>query len=77
MQKIKVDFKIFIPFLSITSLSQSITLNETDNAEFRCDVDANPFDDSTVEWDLPDRVYTGSTKWTDRRSIQVSVSLRL
>jgi hypothetical protein len=47
-------------FFSITHLSESVTLNETDSAEFRCTVDAHPFDESTVEWDLPDRNYAGA-----------------
>ena len=35
-------------------------MDEGENAEFLCRVDANPFTESTVTWDLPDRGnYTG------------------
>ena len=39
-------------------------MDEGENAEFLCRVDANPFTESTVTWDLPDRGnYTGGDRF--------------
>ena len=62
-----------LSFSSITNISESLTLNETASATFFCSVNANPFDESTVEWDFPDRVYAGSSKWSDRSTVQVEL----
>jgi len=56
MNRKKVMF-ITLTSYSITFISESLILNETDTAEFRCTVDANPFLESTIEWDLPNRTY--------------------
>ena len=48
-------------------------MDEGQEAEFRCKVDANPFDINTVVWDLPDRP-GGANAWTHRSSLEIVLS---
>ena len=47
-------------------------MDEGDSAEFRCKVDANPIDENTIQWDLPDHPNeaTPGHNWRDRSQIR-------
>ena len=42
-------------------------------AEFRCSVDANPFDEDTISWTLPDRP-GGFLAWRNRKEVIVDAA---
>ena len=55
-------------------------LDEGADAEFRCEVDANPFDATTVTWELPDRPgskseKSGNARWGARTSLNLASSI--
>ena len=53
-------------------MDPNVTKDEDSVAEFRCEVEANPFDAKTVEWKLPHRSsYAPGRNWRDRSQIIV------
>ncbi len=67
----------------IKSLTQNVTVDEGGLAEFRCEIEANPFDDKTITWELPDhpylklgnrpRINPNLIDWRDRSDISVDM----
>ena len=51
-------------------MDPNVTKDEDSVAEFRCEVEANPFDAKTVKWKLPHRSsYAPGRNWRDRSQI--------
>lgn len=50
-------------------------MNEDDTAEFKCEVDANPFNENTIQWDLPDHrnEFEPGRSWRDRSQVDLDV----
>ena len=55
----------------MVSLSENVTVDEDGSAEFRCEIDANPMNKDTIQWDLPDHPNEAKPghDWRDRSQI--------